>query len=156
LLTAYAQAGKKAEAAALLAAQVQTARKQFPASSPKLAAALADVGKAVLDGKAYADAEPLLRESLTLSEHHAPDAWETDQARSLLGGALLGQRKYADAEPLLFRGYEGMKRRAEKVPAQAKVQQLRETLERLVRLYDAWDKPDEAAKWRKELEKAKE
>jgi hypothetical protein len=28
---------------------------------------------------------------------------------------------------------------------------LQATLERLVKLYDAWDKPDEAAKWRKEL-----
>ena len=33
---------------------------------------------------------------------------------------------------------------------------LRAALERLVQLYDAWGKPDEAAKWRKELEKAKE
>ena len=31
-------------------------------------------------------------------------------------------------------------------------QHLTEALERLVQLYDAWDKPDEAAKWRKELE----
>jgi hypothetical protein len=27
-----------------------------------------------------------------------------------------------------------------------------EALERLVHLYDAWDKPAEAAKWRKELD----
>jgi len=28
-------------------------------------------------------------------------------------------------------------------------------LERLVQLYDAWGKPDQAAKWRQELEAAK-
>jgi hypothetical protein len=33
-----------------------------------------------------------------------------------------------------------------------KDQRLREALERLVRLYDAWDKPEEAARWGKELE----
>ena len=32
---------------------------------------------------------------------------------------------------------------------------LTEALERLVQLYDAWDKPDDAAKWRKKLEETK-
>ena len=31
-----------------------------------------------------------------------------------------------------------------------------EALERLVRFYDYWGKPEEAAKWRKELEKRSE
>jgi hypothetical protein len=29
---------------------------------------------------------------------------------------------------------------------------LSEAMERLVQLFDAWDKPDQAARWRKELE----
>jgi len=37
-----------------------------------------------------------------------------------------------------------------------KDERMRDALERLVQLYDAWGKPDEAAKWRKELEKANE
>jgi molybdenum-dependent DNA-binding transcriptional regulator ModE len=35
-------------------------------------------------------------------------------------------------------------------------QRLTAVLERLVQLYDAWGKPTEAARWRKQLEKTKE
>jgi molybdenum-dependent DNA-binding transcriptional regulator ModE len=37
----------------------------------------------------------------------------------------------------------------------AKTAELTEALERLVRLYEKWERPDEAAKWRTELERAK-
>jgi len=47
-----------------------------------------------------------------------------------------------------------MKARAKAIPPQGKVR-LTEALERLVQLYDAWGKKEEAAKWRKELEAAK-
>jgi serine/threonine protein kinase/tetratricopeptide (TPR) repeat protein len=154
LLTAYVEAGKKTEAAALATAQVQAARKQFPAGSPQLAAALADVGKGFLAGKAYADAEPLLRESLSLGQQTAPDAWEGHNARAMLGGALLGQKKYGEAERHLVEGYQGMKKLA-KDPThkyrKSDRRNLTEALERLVQLHEATGKKDEAAKWRKEL-----
>ena len=67
---------------------------------------------------------------------------------------LLGQKQYAEAEPLLLNGYEGMKSREATVPARGKYYLL-EALERLVQLYEATDKPEEAAKWRKELEARK-
>jgi serine/threonine protein kinase/tetratricopeptide (TPR) repeat protein len=155
LLTAYLRTGKTGEGTALATEQVQAARRQFPADDPQLAAALADTGKALLDAKAYAAAELLLRESLSLGEQKVPDAWQTHHARSLLGGTLLGQQKYADAEPLLLQGYTGLKERAVKIPPEEQGS-LTTAVERLAQLYDAWDKPGEAAKWRKELEKRKE
>jgi hypothetical protein len=72
----------------------------------------------------------------------------------MLGGALAEMQNYAEAEPLLLEGYEGLKQREAKLPADRKVV-LTEALERLVQLYDAWGKKDEAAKWRKELEARK-
>ncbi len=63
---------------------------------------------------------------------------------------LLGQKKYAEAEPLLVQGYEGMKAREAKIPPQSK-KRLTEAAERIVQLYDAWGKPDQAAEWRKRL-----
>ena len=69
---------------------------------------------------------------------------------------LLGQQKYAAAEPLLRNGYEGLRRTQGGIVREVKDATLRGALERLVQLYDAWGKPDEAAKWRKELDKAKE
>jgi serine/threonine protein kinase/tetratricopeptide (TPR) repeat protein len=155
LVTAYVEAGKRTEAAALVTRQAQAARKQFPDDAPRLLGALADIAKALVDGRAYADAEPLLRESLALAEQKAADAWQTHHARSLLGGALFGQKKYAEAEPQLVQGYQGMKKFQEdpehKNPGLSFEQHRTEALERLAQFYEARNRPDEAARWRKEL-----
>ena len=70
----------------------------------------------------------------------------------MLGGALLGQQKYEEAEPLLLKGYQGMSERETSMPAPA-LFRLTEALERLVRLYQATNKKDEAAEWQAELAK---
>jgi WD40 repeat protein/serine/threonine protein kinase len=110
------------------------------------------LAKSKLEAKAFTEAEPLLRECLALREKAEPDAWMTFNTRSLLGGALLGQKKYADAEPLLLKGYEGMKQREKAIPPQAATR-IPEALDRLIELYTATDKPDEAKKWRDERAK---
>jgi len=74
--------------------------------------------------------------------------------KSLLGGALAWQKKFQEAEPLLVEGCSGMKAREAKIPRAAKTR-LPEAIRRLVDLYTAWDKPDEAAKWQGILEKEK-
>jgi tetratricopeptide (TPR) repeat protein len=117
-------------------------------------AELASLGSNLLKQKKYAEAEPIVRQGLAVFQARDPDAWGTFCTRSLLGGALLGQKRYDEAEPLLLDGYAGMKQRQARVAAAGTVQ-LTDALQRLVRLYDARGKPDEAARWRKELEKAK-
>jgi tetratricopeptide (TPR) repeat protein len=121
------------------------------ADSVAYAGELAALGLNLLQQQKAADAEPLLREALALREQKQPDAWTTFNTKSVLGGALLIQKKYADAEPLLLAGFRGMKQRADMIPREAK-ERLREALARLVRLYEATGKQDEAGKWRKELE----
>jgi eukaryotic-like serine/threonine-protein kinase len=69
-------------------------------------------------------------------------------------GSLLGQKKYAEAEPLILSGYEGMKTREASIPPQHKPR-LTQATGRVVKLYEAWGKPDKAAKWRKELKARK-
>jgi hypothetical protein len=92
-----------------------------------------------------------LREGLIVSEQKQPDFWETFDAQSILGGCLLGQQKYADAEPLLLAGYGGIHERENMIPAASRVRQ-KEAVERLVQLYDATTRKDEAAVWRGRLE----
>jgi tetratricopeptide (TPR) repeat protein len=116
---------------------------------------LAALGNNLLQQKKWTDAETVLHECLATREKKQPEVWSTFNTQSMLGGALLGQKKYADAEPLLLAGYEGLKQCADKIPPQLRGLRLREGLERLVQLYEATDKKDEAAKWRKELEAAK-
>jgi hypothetical protein len=99
-------------------------------------------------------AEPLLRQFLTIIEPEWSDEWDAHEVRSRLGGALLAQKKYAEAEPLLVRGYEGLKKHEADIPSYLKGCPT-EALERLVQLYDAWKKPDEVARWRKELKARK-
>jgi serine/threonine protein kinase/tetratricopeptide (TPR) repeat protein len=154
LFDAYSQAGRAADAAKLARELLADARKTSTKDSPQLAGLLVQSSLMLLRMKAYADAEPLLRECLAIREKTQPDLWNTFTTRSMLGGALLGQAKYAEAEPLLVAGYNGMKQREATIPPQAK-DRLTEALERLVQLYEATNKPDEAARWRKELENRK-
>ena len=96
----------------------------------------------------------LLRRCLTLRQQATPNAWQTFNTQSLLGGALLGQKKYAEAEPLLVKGYEGMKAREKTIPKAAGGElRIPEALDRLIELYTATNKPDEANKWQAERAK---
>src|SRR5262249_41517378 len=125
-------------------------RKQLGAESMDNARRRSQVGYLLLGARRYSDAEEHFRESLAIRAKKEPDAWTTFNTQSMLGAALQGQKRYADAERLLVQGYEGMKQRELKVPSQARVR-LTEALERLVQLYDAWEKPKEAMRWREEL-----
>jgi serine/threonine protein kinase/tetratricopeptide (TPR) repeat protein len=129
-------------------------RKALPPDDPRLASTLAQFGFIMLKADKPVDAEPILRECLAMREKKGADLWTTFNAKSLLGASLLGQKKFAAAEPLLIGGYEGMKQREAKIPAAAKIY-LTNALERLVNLYDNWEKKDEADKWRIKLEEAK-
>jgi serine/threonine protein kinase/tetratricopeptide (TPR) repeat protein len=110
---------------------------------------LEGLGSNLLRQNKHADAESIFRESLSIICKTQPEAWTAFNAQSLLGEALTGQKKYADAEPFLLDAYQGLER-AVKIPPKFKVR-LTEALQRLVQLYEAWEKPDEAAKWRREL-----
>jgi hypothetical protein len=75
------------------------------------------------------------------------------------GACLAGQKKYDEAEPLLLDAIEGLRDCEDKAlqpltPERRGVEagKIDEALNWLVRLYDERGKPDEAAKWRKELE----
>jgi hypothetical protein len=154
LVDAFIKAGRSAKATELAHDIPADARKIPPKDRAQLEGALVQIGLALLQVKAYAEAEPILRECLAIREKTQPDIWNTFTAKSMLGGALLGQKKYAEAEPLLVAGYEGMKKREATIPTQGKVR-LAEALERLIQLYEATGKPDHAAQWRKELEARK-
>jgi tetratricopeptide (TPR) repeat protein len=112
---------------------------------------LAEQGENVLHARRHSHAEPILRECLAILQKKEPDAWMNFHAQSLLGDALLGQEKYADAEPVLTRGYEGLTAREGRIPSLYARYRVAEAGQRIVRLYEAWGKADEAAKWRKKL-----
>jgi serine/threonine protein kinase/tetratricopeptide (TPR) repeat protein len=151
LVTTYERTNQLDKAEALYRDPVERVRQRYGTDDPRTAGALAQLGLNLLRQYKHADAEKVLRDCLALREKKEPDAWTTFNTRSLLGEALLGQKHHADAEPLLKAGYEGLKRRQAKLPPQGQAR-LTEALQRLVQLYDAWGKPDEAARWRQRLD----
>jgi serine/threonine protein kinase len=117
-------------------------------------------GRALLAEKKYAEAEEPLRESMKMNASNRLAVVEYYFAQRELGASLLGQKRYADAEPLLVESYDTWKKFSEMfgrdpIPLERLLQV--ETLEQLVQLYEEWgDHAEDAAKWRKELEAAKE
>ncbi|MBX7103549.1 MAG: serine/threonine-protein kinase [Gemmataceae bacterium] len=151
LLETCVRAGKKAKARSLIQNMLNGVDQALPDESPQRAGALAQIAMALIQMKAWDEADPICRESLTIREKFQPDAWTTFNTKAMAGAILLGQKKYAEAEPLLLAGYEGMKKREATIPPQGK-ERLPEAVERIAQLYDATDRKEEAAKWRKELE----
>jgi tetratricopeptide (TPR) repeat protein len=149
LLELYLLTGRADEGRAMLPEALAAAR-ALPSGSPQRAGALALLGLYGLRLGAFTEAEPVLRECLTIREQAQPAAWSTANARSLLGGALLGQGKHAEAEPLLVKGWEGLKAAESTIPPQGRGN-LVPALARLVRLYEATGREEAAAPYRGEL-----
>ena len=127
------------------------AKERGGADNGPYAGMLAVLSLHLLQQEKWTEAETVIRECLAIRERKEPDAWTTFNTQALLGAALLGQKRFADAEPLLLTGYYGMKKREATISAEGKAR-LSECLERLVALYEATHRVDEAARWRKELQ----
>ena len=66
------------------------------------------------------------------------------RSHELLGNTLVAQRKFEEAEPLLLHAYETSKLDRRRLQ--------RGFINSLVLLYQAWNKPDQAASWRRTRE----
>jgi hypothetical protein len=72
--------------------------------------------------------------------------WATAMSKNSLGASLARQGRYSEAEPLLRESLAAL----QSSPAIPQGR-FRQALERVVALYDAWGKPDQAAAWRLKL-----
>jgi hypothetical protein len=100
--------------------------------------------------KKFAEAEAPARECLAIREKNLPDDWLTAATRSTFGLILLEQKKYDQAEPVLLASYKGLIERRALLYAQGE-SRLIDTLKLLVQLYEATNRPDQAADWKKKL-----
>jgi serine/threonine protein kinase/tetratricopeptide (TPR) repeat protein len=146
--------GRWAAAESVWAGLLASTRASSPANGPFLAYLLGQVGRCRLGQSKWAEAEPVLRESLDVLERARPDDWMRFDAMSTLGVALIGQGHHAEAEPLILGGYEGMAARKATIPPPGKPR-LPEAAARVVALYEAWGKPEQARQWRAKLGLAK-
>jgi tetratricopeptide (TPR) repeat protein len=116
--------------------------------SPAYVRVLEEQGANMLRVERHADAERLLRECLAIRQSKQPLAWSTYRAESMLGEALAGLRKHAQAEPVLLRAYEGLKTREREIPPLRARHHVELARARIVKLYDTWGRPEQAALWR--------
>jgi eukaryotic-like serine/threonine-protein kinase len=148
--TAQETLGRWAGAEVIRREVVALRRGSTPAGSPLLAGDLDGLARNLLVQARAREAELLLRESLPIREKALSKDWTRFNTMSLLGGAHLRQGRYAEAELLLIQGYERMKACEAKIPAPGKPR-LPEAAERVIRLYEAWGKPEKAAAWKEKL-----
>jgi serine/threonine protein kinase/tetratricopeptide (TPR) repeat protein len=148
----FARAGRFDKAETLLRQLTESTKQRAGAGSLAYAGELAKLGFNLLRQNKLDDAEKVLRECLTLRENKEPNGWKTFDAKSVLGGALLAQERYTEAEPLLLQGYEGMKQREAKIPAEFRNPRLTESLERLVQLYETLGQAGKTDEWRMKLQ----
>lgn len=71
------------------------------------------------------------------------DGWNVGATRSLLGATLIAQARYGEAETALLDAYRELQAMPE-----APRRDTAATIARLVALYDAWGRPEKAAKYR--------
>ncbi len=154
LALAYRAAGKLDLALPLYEESLKLRKVKLGPEHPDTVGTMASLGSLLIEKRLFTEAEPLLRECLTIREETKPDAWTTFNSRRMLGSALLGQKKYADAEPLLLKGYEGMKEREKSIPKLGGAdKRIPEALDALIELYTATNKPEEVKKWQSERAK---
>ncbi|MCH8261200.1 MAG: tetratricopeptide repeat protein, partial [Planctomycetes bacterium] len=136
---------------------VDTLRAATPADNGLLAEAAVELiqyGMALLKNDQAKDAEPLLRECLSIREEVlGKDNWLIANARSNLGESLLKQARWTEAEPLLIDSASALQANEEALESRKT-----EAIQRVVDLYEAWHTAEpgqgydvRAAQWRAKL-----
>ena len=99
-------------------------------------------------------AEPTLRECLALRQRRVPQDWWTYYTQTCLGEVLAQLKRFEESEAVLLEGQRGMQARVQKIVPNERLKVV-QVLGWIVKLYEAWEKPDQAAKWRAKLEETK-
>jgi serine/threonine protein kinase/Flp pilus assembly protein TadD len=140
--------GRLERAVALGRDALRERRRFYDAGNPMIGAALMDLGRGLVLLNQFDQAEAYLKESVSIFEKspnalaaHYP-AW----SKCWYGASLAGLGRYAEAASHLLA--------AEKVLSESRTmprRQYRQCVEQIVKLYEDWGKPNEAARWRQKL-----
>lgn len=144
------RAGMLDEAESRLRDTLRLRRQTLAADDPQIGYTLTALGGILAQKGQHKEALPLLREAASIltakptTIRPASGALHPGLTQSLLGDCLARQKDFAAAETLLLAAYQTL-REAVSVPPW----QVRAAKERIVNLYEAWNKPEQAAAWRK-------
>lgn len=139
-----AEQGAYAEAERLQREALSLRREVLPAKHPHVTNSLIRLGMVLLKRGDFVAAEPFLRECLTIRRDTLPeDDWRTANAENALGECLVSLGRLREAEPLLLHSYPSIEARWGGADGHT-----HRALERTAKLYDALDRPDQAARYR--------
>jgi tetratricopeptide (TPR) repeat protein len=149
--TSLVEKGEAKRGVEALREALQIRRTHVPEDDPDVIGTKVALGWALTENGQAKEAEPILRQCLEERRKTLPKGhWLTASAESLLGSCLAALGRYDEAEPLLLHAHADLRAAREAPPPR-----LRQAREGLVRLYEAWGKPDKAAEWRQQLEAEK-
>jgi len=138
------QRGRPAEAIEHFSKSVAMIRSIEPVNRPELAKGLGGLGVSLLDDGRPAEAEAPLRECLSIrQEMFPPDHPNMAMVNGAIGAVLAEKGQYDEAEPLLT----GALRVLQNAPG-ALPMNVNDARRRVVRLYELWGKPEQAAAYR--------
>jgi tetratricopeptide (TPR) repeat protein len=143
--------GKLGEAEPLFRQSLAMRRKLLGDEHPHTANALVGLGSLLLEKGEVQQAEPLLRQGLAIRRRtRSPEPWQLALAENALGACLVQQGRSEEAESLLVSSTRVIL--GSSAPS---MRHKREALRRTIRLYEATDRPQEAAVTRGELDRLK-
>ena len=136
--------GKHGEAEAVNREALALRRKLLGEEHPQVATSLNSLGRVLHAQGKYDEAEPMLREALAmrkklLGEEHQRVAI----TQGYLGTLLVDRGAYAEAEPMLLASIETLKQ-----AIGIANRQTQRYIESIITLYTAWEKPEEADRYR--------
>jgi eukaryotic-like serine/threonine-protein kinase len=151
MAVSYLEAGRYSEAEPLCRQLVAALGRGEQRNEPIYCESLAVLGRCLSLEDKHAEGVSALGDCLKIAEKTRPDDWTTVNFRSFLGEALSRRRSFAEAERLLLASHQGLVERSLKIPPHQRHEVLRRSFKRLIQLYEAWNKPIEAERWRQQL-----
>ncbi len=137
--------GRHDEAVQLYDRSLDVRRRHQGAANPLFAVTLIGRGSLLTDMNRLDQAESDLRTALqVVDDVLSPEHFLHDCAAGALGACLTAQKRFDEAEPLLLGSYEHL------IELRGAGSSLAtEAVDRLAALYEAWDRPDDAASYRR-------
>jgi tetratricopeptide (TPR) repeat protein len=117
-------------------------------STEPAGASLIQEAEELSDEGRFVEAAGVLRGCLAIRQKELPAGhWLIADTQSQLGAAVASSGKLSEAEPILLQAYQVLQRNGEAPP---ECQRL--AVERIIRLYQRWDKIEQISKWQQILE----
>jgi serine/threonine protein kinase len=132
-----------------LASETLAARRRVSPGQESLGRTLLVLGNVLIQKSKFEEAEPLLREALTLFREHYPRKPElAAQAANALGAIAAERRDYPAAEKLFLSNPDSLL-----LPvAGMSLKEQRTTIGRIIQLYQNWGKVEQANRWQQKLD----